>query len=142
MAYKRVVAALIDLVCSIILFAIVESIFLFLYSKFDISFDFSNIKYFNLIYFSMMSISVIILCVYFFSCDYFFSGNSFGKYIMRLVAKNDDGTNINLYKAVLRTILKLVSIPLYLSFITVFIDKQNRSIYDMILHTRIFIKVP
>lgn len=61
---------------------------------------------------------------------------------MRLVAKNDDGTNINLYKAVLRTILKLVSIPLYLSFITVFIDKQNRSIYDMILHTRIFIKVP
>lgn len=71
MAYKRVVAALIDLVCSIILFAIVESIFLFLYSKFDISFDFSNIKYFNLIYFSMMSISVIILCVYFFSCDYF-----------------------------------------------------------------------
>lgn len=138
MAFKRLLAAIIDLLFCIFIFTIIILIVFNIYSINGINVNFNDPIMFDMSFYTMMIIAILIFSLYFFCCDYFFKGRSIGKAKMNIVVKNNDGSNLGLSKAILRTLLKLVSIFIYPVFILIFFNKNCKTFYDFIVQTQIY----
>ena len=65
------------------------------------------------------------------------SGQTFGKWVLRLKVVDEDGYPPGIFKAILRIVGYLISLPLLMGFIWIRFDSDHRGWHDFIAGTRV-----
>ena len=133
-AFDRLVAFFIDIVLIIILNSLVSMLLLLIVQELcniDIN---SNLGSFGIITFVPI-INLLIVCIIYFTA---FESSKWqatvGKRILKIYVENYKGEQLNILSAFLRTILKLISSIIVISFIVPILTRKKQALYDIFLN--------
>jgi len=130
---KRLLATIIDMVAIITIFALIFSLELSVLSGIYTNFYFGSPEYFVLITNLMIYTGISIIIIYFAAFESSNWQGGIGKKILRLKIVNEKGDRLTLEKALIRAILKFISIFLYFTYISIIFTKSKTTFYDQML---------
>lgn len=133
--FKRVSAAFLDLLVCIFLNTICIISIIKIYSIISLDFDVNSTKDFTFMFITMIISTLITLISYFSVMESSKYKGGIGKIIMGISVLNDSGLKLNFTKSLGRAFLKILTIGLILTYITILFTKKNKTYYDFLLGT-------
>ncbi len=130
---RRFVAFIID-INIIILLNTIFSIFIILFIKTIYGSEYINKYNFEIISSVSISVLFILYILYFSISESSHWKGSIGKIITKIEIINLEGSKINFYHALVRTLLKIFSLAFY-GYIFIFFSKRKQALHDFIIKT-------
>jgi len=131
--FRRLTASIIDLITIISIYALIFNIELSLLKHVYNDFELDDTIYSKSV-FMLMAISAFLLIVIYFSIlESSKLQGGLGKVIMRISVVDDYGCKLKFWKALIRALLKCISLGIYISYLSILFTKKKRTFYDFIL---------
>lgn len=132
---RRLTASIIDLIIIISIYALIINIELSILKHVYSDLELDNTKYFKSIFMLMAVSAVLLIIIYFSILESSKLQGGFGKVIMKIWVVDVSGCKLKFYKALIRALLKCISLGIYISYLSILFTKKKITFYDFMLGT-------
>jgi uncharacterized RDD family membrane protein YckC len=132
----RIVAAILDLIVLVsifLLFVAASGFYLLTQTDWGNESTYTNAEGYTAL--AILCSSAFVIPIYFFCC-WWWRGQSVGQMAVRIMVTDRDGYHLTIWQALRRTFLwPLSALPLGIGFLTMFFDRESRTLHDMLSGT-------